>query len=40
MVYVPAGLLVYGTGYYYPPYVAVGAVPVYYPYPSSYTGSV
>jgi hypothetical protein len=40
MGFVTAGLLVYGTGYYYPPYVVPGAVPVYYPYPYSYAGSV
>jgi hypothetical protein len=40
MGFVTAGLLVYGTGYYYPPYVAAGAVPVYYPYPYSYAGNV
>jgi hypothetical protein len=40
MGFIAAGLVVYGTGYYYPPYVAAGAVPVYYPYPYSYAGSV
>lgn len=40
MGFVTAGLLVYGTGYYYPPYVAYGAVPVYYPHPYSYAGAV
>ncbi len=29
-------VLVWGTGYYYPPYVAWGTVPVYYPYPQTY----
>ncbi|MEJ0015580.1 MAG: hypothetical protein WDN25_03285 [Acetobacteraceae bacterium] len=38
--FVTAGLVVYGTGYYYPPYVAAGAVPIYYPHPYSYAGSV
>lgn len=28
--------LVWGTGYYYPPYVAWGPYPAYYPYPVSY----
>ncbi|WP_353064182.1 hypothetical protein RBB77_00250 [Tunturibacter psychrotolerans] len=28
--------IVYGTGYYYPPYVYWGPHPVYYPYPYSY----
>ncbi len=40
MGFITAGLLVYGTGYYYPPYVAAGVVPVYYPHPYSYAGSV
>jgi hypothetical protein len=39
MGYVAGPVVVYGTGYYYPPVVIVGAVPVYYPYPYSYTGS-
>ncbi len=33
MGYVAAGVMVYGTGYYYPPYVVPGVVPVYFPYP-------
>jgi hypothetical protein len=38
--YVVAGAVVYGTGYYYPPYVGyAGAVPVYYPYPQAYGSS-
>ena len=40
MGFVTAGLLVYGTGYYYPPYVVPGVVPAYFPYPYSYAGSV
>ena len=40
MGYVAAGVLVYGTGYYYPPYVMPGVVPVFFPYPYSYAGSV
>jgi hypothetical protein len=38
--YVSAGVLVYGTGYYYPPVVIRGPVPIYYPYPYTYAGSV
>ena len=38
--YVSAGVLVYGTGYYYPPVVIAGPVPIYYPYPYTYAGSV
>jgi hypothetical protein len=40
MGFITAGLLVYGTGYYYPPYVVAGAVPAYFPYPYSYAGGV
>ncbi|HEY4043951.1 MAG TPA: hypothetical protein VGM32_19180 [Rhodopila sp.] len=40
MGFVTAGVLVYGTGYYYPPVVIPGPVPVYYPYPYSYVGNV
>lgn len=40
MGFITAGLLVYGTGYYYPPVVYRGAVPIYYPRPYSYGGSV
>ena len=40
MGFVTAGVLVYGTGYYYPPVVIPGRVPVYYPYPYSYVGPV
>jgi hypothetical protein len=39
MGYVSAGVLVYGTGYYYPPVVIPGPVPIYYPYPYTYGGS-
>lgn len=38
--FITAGLLVYGTGYYYPPYVVAGRVPGYFPYPYSYAGGV
>jgi hypothetical protein len=40
MGFVTAGVLVYGTGYYYPPVVIPGPVPIYYPYPYSYVGPV
>ena len=40
MGFITAGALVYGTGYYYPPYVVPGVMPVYYPYPYSYAGAV
>ncbi|HVY16249.1 MAG TPA: hypothetical protein VHB27_13575 [Rhodopila sp.] len=40
MGYASAGVIVYGTGYYYPPVVIPGPVPVYYPYPYSYAGNV
>jgi hypothetical protein len=40
MGFITAGLLVYGTGYYYPPYVIPGVVPAYFPYPYSYAGSI
>ena len=36
-IYVSNGCVVYGTGYYYPPYVYYGGYyPIYYPYPYSY----
>ena len=38
--FVSAGVLVYGTGYYYPPVVIPGPVPAYYPYPPPYAGGV
>jgi len=37
--YVTGGVVVYGTGWYYPPHVDPGPVPVYYPYPYSYAGA-
>ncbi|HEY5301988.1 MAG TPA: hypothetical protein VIJ55_15030 [Acetobacteraceae bacterium] len=40
MGFVSAGVLVYGTGYYYPPVVVAGHVPAFYPYPYSYAGGV
>jgi hypothetical protein len=36
----PLGVVVYGTGYYYPPVVIAGRVPVYLPYPYTYAGGV
>ena len=38
--FVTAGVLAYGTGYYYPPVVVPGPVPIYYPYPRTYAGGV
>jgi hypothetical protein len=40
MGFVSAGVMVYGTGYYYPPVVLPGPVPIYYPYPTSYVGNL
>jgi hypothetical protein len=40
MGFVSAGVLVYGTGYYYPPVVVPGPVPVYFGYPPPYAGGV
>ncbi len=37
--YVSAGVIVYGTGYYYPPYIYPAPIPIYYPYPYSYAGA-
>lgn len=39
MGFVSAGVVVYGTGYYYPPYVYPAPVPIYYPRPYSYAGA-
>lgn len=39
MAYVSYGVVVYGTGYYYPPVVWRGPVPIYYPYPVTYAGA-
>jgi len=36
MAYVSYGVVVYGTGYYYPPYVYPAPIPVFYPYPVTY----
>jgi hypothetical protein len=40
MGYVSYGVMVYGTGYYYPPVIIPGPVPIFYPYPYTYAGSV
>ncbi len=40
MGFVSAGVLVYGTGYYYPPVILPGPVPIYYPYPYTYAAGV
>ncbi|MGE0420584.1 MAG: hypothetical protein AB7O80_27570, partial [Acetobacteraceae bacterium] len=40
MGFVTAGVLVFGTGYYYPPYIYPGRVPGYFPYPYTYAGRV
>jgi hypothetical protein len=40
MGFVTAGVLAYGTGWYYPPVIVPGAVPGYFPYPYSYAGGV
>lgn len=37
--YVSAGVVVYGTGYYYPPYFYPAPIPVFIPYPYSYSGA-
>ena len=33
------GCAVWGTGYYYPPVIYPGPVPIYYPYPVTYAGA-
>ena len=38
--YVSSGVLIYGTGFYYPPVIIPGPVPIFYPYPYTYAGSV
>ncbi len=38
--FVTAGVLAYGTGFYYPPYIYPGRVPGYFPYPYTYAGRV
>lgn len=40
MGYVSYGVLVYGTGYYYPPVIIAGPIPIFYPYPYTYAGAV
>ena len=39
MAFVSAGVVVYGTGYYYPPYLYPAPIPIYYPYPVTYAGA-
>lgn len=39
MGYVSAGVVVYGTGYYYPPYIWPAPIPIYYPYPYTFSGA-
>jgi hypothetical protein len=34
-----AGVVVYGTGYYYPPYIWPAPIPIYYPYPYTFSGA-
>ncbi len=38
--FITAGVLAYGTGYYYPPVIVPGPMPIYYPYPRTYAGGV
>lgn len=40
MGFVTAGVLAYGTGYYYPPVIVPSRVPAYLPYPYTYAGGV
>ena len=40
MSFVSAGVVVYGTGYYYPPVIIPAPIPIYYPAPYSYAGGV
>ncbi|GAN77885.1 hypothetical protein [Acidisphaera rubrifaciens] len=40
MGFVTASVLVYGTGYYHPPYVVPGLMPIYHPYPYTYASNV
>ena len=37
--YVSGGVVVYGTGYYYPPYYYPAPIPIFYPYPYTYAGA-
>ena len=38
MSYVSSGVVVYGTGYYYPPVIWPAPIPIYYPYPYHVVG--
>jgi hypothetical protein len=40
MTYVSGGVVVYGTGWYYPPFIFPAPVPIYYGYPYTYSGAV
>ena len=40
MGFITAGVLVYGTGYYYPPVIWPGRYPIYYPRPYTYAGGI
>jgi hypothetical protein len=40
MAYVSAGVVVYGTGWYYPPVIIAAPIPIFYPYPYTYAGAV
>lgn len=40
MGFVSAGVLVYGTGYYYPPVIVPGPLPIFLPYPYTYAGNI
>ncbi|HLX27194.1 MAG TPA: hypothetical protein VKV24_01750 [Casimicrobiaceae bacterium] len=39
MSYVSSGVIVYGTGYYYPPVIWPAPIPIYYPYPYTWSGA-
>lgn len=39
MGFISAGVIVYGTGYYYPPYIWPAPMPVFYPWPVTYRGA-
>jgi hypothetical protein len=38
--FVTAGILAFGTGFYYPPVVVAGRLPAFFPYPYSYAGGI
>ena len=39
MGFISAGVVVYGTGFYYPPYIHPAPVPIFYPWPLTYAGT-